>query len=448
MAEQYHSMPYSTDSPALPDAVAASRGELDESFWSYCHPHLDMARWQASLLYNTTATTQPLVSSVPWCNTLTSAPQQPYDAFPVPSYGNCEYEEDYANSEIVAWSTTDDSTTQADNLSEYDLLSQSCSTVSYEGPSTPAKSYSTSPTAEAPYNAPCNQPVAKHSPPTSAPASAVDHTQSNVGATSIDSLMLAIQASASTPTSVATGDNAPRAPSIPPAPSRKLKKHLCHYPACHKSFAQRTHLQIHLRAHSGEKPFLCRFARCGQRFSQLGNLRTHERRHTGERPFVCEREGCGKRFPQRGNLRSHIVTVHGGDGESEGSDCVKGGGEEEEETKAVKERGRFVCLLDECAASPSSRAEPSAPAAAGAGRFFTQLGNLKAHQNKFHADTLQRWQERFAQIRAAAGGDADAALERMSETERRMWDYFGQLYRNCNKGIKGRGKGRRVETIK
>jgi hypothetical protein len=28
-----------------------------------------------------------------------------------------------------------------------------------------------------------------------------------------------------------------------------------------------------------------------------------------------------------------------------------------------------------------------------------------------------------------------------------MWEYFTGLYKNCNKGIKGRGKDRRISTI-
>lgn len=27
-----------------------------------------------------------------------------------------------------------------------------------------------------------------------------------------------------------------------------------------------------------------------------------------------------------------------------------------------------------------------------------------------------------------------------------MWEYFGSLYKNCNKGIKGRGKDRRISN--
>ncbi|TGZ81051.1 hypothetical protein EX30DRAFT_306815, partial [Ascodesmis nigricans] len=124
-------------------------------------------------------------------------------------------------------------------------------------------------------------------------------------------------------------------------PARPKKRHDCSYPGCDKTFNQKTHLDIHVRAHTGDKPFQC--DKCDQRFTQAGNLKTHQRRHTGEKPYSCEI--CGKSFAQRGNVRAHQA-VHDG-------------------TKP------FTCRLDQC------------------NKKFTQLGNLKSHQNKFHAATIQ-----------------------------------------------------------
>ena len=36
--------------------------------------------------------------------------------------------------------------------------------------------------------------------------------------------------------------------------------------------------------------------------------------------------------------------------------------------------------------------------------------------------------------------------DRMSPQDRELWDYFSSLYKNSNKGIKGRGKDRRVSS--
>jgi hypothetical protein len=97
----------------------------------------------------------------------------------------------------------------------------------------------------------------------------------------------------------------------------------------------------------------------------------------------------------------------------------------------------FTCKLDDC------------------GKQFTQLGNLKvrkfgyfllilntpvlisrqSHQNKFHTSTLQYLTEKFASFRE---GDA------VSSQDKDLWEYFSTLYKNSNKGIKGRGKDRRI----
>lgn len=34
----------------------------------------------------------------------------------------------------------------------------------------------------------------------------------------------------------------------------------------------------------------------------------------------------------------------------------------------------------------------------------------------------------------------------MSPADRELWEYFAELYKNSNKGIKGRGKDRRIST--
>lgn len=174
---------------------------------------------------------------------------------------------------------------------------------------------------------------------------------------------------------------------IGPDDSRlKTKKHKSQQcPYCFKYFTQSTHLEVHIRSHIGFKPFECHF--CQKRFTQGGNLRTHMRLHTGEKPFTCEI--CNRSFSRKGNLAAHKLT--------------------HENLKP------YECKLDGCDKS------------------FTQLGNLKSHQNRFHLSTLNKLTHKLAEL-------SGPAINNLPKEEKELLVYFKDLYKNSNKGIRGRGK--------
>ena len=59
----------------------------------------------------------------------------------------------------------------------------------------------------------------------------------------------------------------------------------------------------------------------------------------------------------------------------------------------------------------------------------------QSHQNKFHSTTLRNLTIKFATV---VEGDP------MTPQDRELWGYFATLYKNSNKGIKGRGKDRKI----
>ncbi|RYP77020.1 hypothetical protein DL771_001310 [Monosporascus sp. 5C6A] len=117
----------------------------------------------------------------------------------------------------------------------------------------------------------------------------------------------------------------------------------------------------------------------------------HENRHLDIRPYKCDQ--CNKAFHQMANLRVHEDTHTG-----------------------IK---RFECKLDGCP------------------KKFGTRGNLKNHTNRFHKQTIAEWKEKFTQKEESE----------FTPAEREMCAYFTSIFPNCNKGIKGRGVGRRVQRV-
>uniref|UniRef100_A0A672ZGJ8 C2H2-type domain-containing protein n=2 Tax=Sphaeramia orbicularis TaxID=375764 RepID=A0A672ZGJ8_9TELE len=96
------------------------------------------------------------------------------------------------------------------------------------------------------------------------------------------------------------------------------KKKLYHCSVCAKTFCWKSHLEIHMTSHTGEKRFKCSL--CHKCFRQKSNLKRHMRVHTGEKPFNCS--VCQKRFTCNSSLTGHMI-IHTGEKPFSCSECGK-----------------------------------------------------------------------------------------------------------------------------
>lgn len=75
---------------------------------------------------------------------------------------------------------------------------------------------------------------------------------------------------------------------------------------CSKTYATAQNLDVHMRIHTGVRPFGCEH--CGKKFLQSAHLKSHLSIHTGERPHVCLL--CSRSFIVKYSLNLHMRKCH------------------------------------------------------------------------------------------------------------------------------------------
>lgn len=78
---------------------------------------------------------------------------------------------------------------------------------------------------------------------------------------------------------------------------------------CKKTFQKVKQLTLHVKSHSGKKPYVCNYCPAG--FKRSSHLTRHKLIHTGEKPHSCT--ACDKSFSRLDKLKQHNRNTHNND---------------------------------------------------------------------------------------------------------------------------------------
>ncbi|XP_028853359.1 zinc finger protein ZXDC isoform X2 [Denticeps clupeoides] len=167
---------------------------------------------------------------------------------------------------------------------------------------------------------------------------------------------------------------------------RETGQFTCTFPGCDKRYDKACRLKIHLRSHTGERPFVCDFEACSWTFTSMSKLLRHKRKHDDDRRFTCPEEGCGKSFTRAEHLKGHSITHLG----TKPFEChiegcsAKFSARSSLYIHSKKHRQDAVCLRSRCPVT-------------GCTKHFSSRSSLKSHMVKHHnlsADVLNQLETR------------------------------------------------------
>lgn len=88
--------------------------------------------------------------------------------------------------------------------------------------------------------------------------------------------------------------------------TKEVKEFPCTHVGCNKVLPKKASLKLHLRTHSGEKPFVCK--ECDKGFACGSNLDMHMISHSKDKTHKCT--DCDRMFKYERTMKDHIKKLH------------------------------------------------------------------------------------------------------------------------------------------